>query len=494
MCDLTSYLGRIHVPDDKPLFEEAANCAASGARRAAYVMIWLSCAESLKRRFREAQRRDGTAGKIVGEFEKKEAEQKAVDKFLLEKAKEYGFISDSVFTILLNIYELRCLYGHPYEEAPTDEQVTHAAAMVVEHVLAQPVRLRHGFGKALLKSLLEEKNFLDDQASAVETIAVEILPKIDGKIHSWLMEQYWTELEKIADDASVRPFFMRGVWFSRAILDQVGTQILSHDQWHDQVNKYPKTLIRVINKKSLFNGIGTRAQDTLVGAAFDQAKDRSSVLQYLDKLFQEGALTDRQEERFTEFLTDFSPENLRSSGISLRTCFDRVIAALKSHNWYKQKPVVDFVVARGARSVKELDPEQQEVLGRNVLQVADGSEKSARRFLDVLGKDARKWPRRFLQGIVLECFVNEEQKVRLKHEQMAEVLKILDRLREPTRTRILQTAIQQVQQGKPKETYLGRDTFNETIDLIAGFTWGTDLAAELKNRRKDLVTRRDDDE
>jgi hypothetical protein len=78
-----------------------------------------------------------------------------------------------VFTILLNIYEMRCLYGHPYEEAPTDEQVTHAAAMVVEHVLAQPVRLRHGFGKPLLKSLLEEKNFLDDQASAVEAFAAE---------------------------------------------------------------------------------------------------------------------------------------------------------------------------------------------------------------------------------------------------------------------------------------------------------------------------------
>src|SRR5271157_2140259 len=114
------------------------------------VMIWISCAESIKRRFREAEKRDGAAGKIVGDFEKKEADQKSVDKFVLEKAKEYGFINDTAYTILLNIYEMRCVYGHPYEQAPLPEQVSHAAAMVVEHLLSQPVRLRHGYASALL--------------------------------------------------------------------------------------------------------------------------------------------------------------------------------------------------------------------------------------------------------------------------------------------------------------------------------------------------------
>jgi len=494
MLDLAPYAGRIHVPDDRPIFEEAVNCAKAGARRAAYVMIWISCAESLKRRFREAQKRDSAAGKVVGDFEKKETEQKSVDRFLLQKAKEYGFINDSAHTILLNIYDMRCLYGHPYEEAPTDEQITHAAAMVVDHVLSQPVRLRHGFGRALLKSLLEEKNYLDDQASAVETFVAEILPKVDPGIQGWLLESYWTELEKMADDASLKTFFLRGVWFSRAVLDHVGPQIFNHDQWHDRVGECPKTLVRVLSRKHYFDGIGGRAQDTLVGSAFDQAKERSSVLHYLDRLVQDGALTERHQERFTEYLAEFAPEKLRTSGISLKTCFTRVITALKSHNWYKQKPVVEFVVARGANGVKELDSSQQEVLGRNILQVADGSENSARKFMDVLGKDARKWPRHFIRGIAIESFVNEEQRVRLKHEQLATVLTILDRLRDTSRTRILQCIVQEIQQGKPKGTYLGRDTFSESVHLIDGYGWGNHLATELRNKRTELVTRSDDDE
>ena len=494
MLDLSTYSSRIHVPDDRPIFEEAVNCAKSGARRAAYVMIWISCAESLKRRFREAQKRDGAAGKIVGEFDKKEADQKSVDKFLLEKAKEYGFLSDSGHKILLYIYEMRCLYGHPYEESPTDEQVTDAAAMVVEYVLSQPVRLRHGFGKTLLKNLLEEKNYLDDQASAVGTFSTEILTKIDSGILPWLLNYYWAELEKMADDASLKKFFMRGVWFSRAVLDHVGPKLFTHEQWHEKVGKFPKTLVRVLGRKQYFDGIGNGAQDTLVGTAFDQAKDRSSVLQYLDRLYQDGALSNRQQERFTEYLADVSPEKLAASGISLKTCFPRVITALKSYNWYTQKPVVDFVVARGASSVKDLENREQKELGRNILQVADGSEKSARKFLAMLTKDAQKWPIRFIWGIAIECFANEQQQIRLKDDQLAEVLKILDTHKPEVRSRILNAIVRAIQRGEPKGSYLRKNSFTTAVEMIEGYDWGTDLAAALRSRRKDLVTRSDDND
>ena len=77
MLDLSTYADQILSAEDKPLFEEATRAAQAGALRAAYVMIWLSCAESLKRRFREAQKRDGAAGKVVGQIVQKESEHKA---------------------------------------------------------------------------------------------------------------------------------------------------------------------------------------------------------------------------------------------------------------------------------------------------------------------------------------------------------------------------------------------------------------------------------
>ncbi|MYB34398.1 MAG: hypothetical protein F4X92_04620, partial [Gammaproteobacteria bacterium] len=204
--DLANYANKILSAEDYPLFDEAIKAGKMGALRAAYLMIWLACAESLKRRFRDAQKRDDTAGKIVGDIESKESGHKAVDKFLLTEANEYGFLSDSAHTILNHIYEMRCLYGHPYEEAPSHEEITYAASMIVEHVLSKPVKLRHGYGKQLLKSLLEERNFLDDQQTAVEAFAKDILPRLHGSIHGWLLDNYWKELEKIAGDSSMSVF------------------------------------------------------------------------------------------------------------------------------------------------------------------------------------------------------------------------------------------------------------------------------------------------
>ena len=71
--DLTPDAGKILAGEDKPLFAEAVVAAQANALRAAHLMTWLACAESLKRRFREAGKRDSTAGKIAGDILSKEA-------------------------------------------------------------------------------------------------------------------------------------------------------------------------------------------------------------------------------------------------------------------------------------------------------------------------------------------------------------------------------------------------------------------------------------
>ncbi len=496
MASIDSYASKIHDPEDRPLFDEAVKSAEGGALRAAFIMLWLSCAESLKRKFREAQKRDGAAGKIVGEIEKKEGEQKSVDKFLLEKAKEYGFISDSAHTILMNVYELRCVYGHPYEEAPTTEQVTHAAAMVVEHVLSQPVRLRQGFGKALINGLLQDKNYLDDQQSTVDTFVAEVVPRIDERIYGWLLDNYWKELEKIADDPSMKVFLWRGIFFTRAFLALVGP-VFSADEWHAKVGAYPKILARVFKRKALFQMIGERAQDSLVGSALDQAADRSSVLQYLERLMDEGALTDRQKSRFLEHIDEMPIAKVRSSKLSTAVCLKRLLVELKSHNWYRQQPAVDVVSGNGPEDIRKLDTADQIILGRNILQVADGDERSAKRFLQTLADSPTLWPKAFVKGIALECFVNEADQLRLKCDHLNVVLKALAGLGEDARLAIVEKLEESISGATPKDVYLSQTKFEKIYDELAVIDWAQPLKRALEARKRELVItpqHADDDE
>lgn len=428
--DLTEYAQRILAGQDQPLFDEAVDTARAGALRASYMMIWLACAESLKRRFREAQLRDHTAGKIVGEIEHREKDHRAVDKFLLDKAHEYGFLSVSGHTVLDQVYEMRCIYAHPYEEAPSPEKVIDAAATVVEQVLSKPVKLREGFGRQLLKSLLENRNYLDDQEEAVAEFARNILPRLDEGIYGWLLDEYWKELEELSDDSSMAVFSRRGMWFCRAVIVEVGANIFTNDEWHERSGRLPKTLIGVCSIVEIFKKVGERAQDSLVGSILTESKTRVGVLSYLEGLDSDGALSERQQERFVEGVSELDRSTVVGSGLSTKTCYPMLISAMAAHNWYIQNPAIDRVVSNGSGQADELTEEQQVNLGRNVLQAGEGTAGSAIEFLEELSHNAANWPFGVIRGIALESFTNEKNEIRLKNRQLDLVLSALVQLTE----------------------------------------------------------------
>jgi hypothetical protein len=493
MADIRTYAARIHDDDDRPLFEDAVKAAEAGALRGAYVLIWISCAESIKRRFREAEKRDSAAGKIVGELEQKEKDHKSVDKFVLDKAKEYGFITDTAYTILLNIYEMRCVYGHPYEQAPLPEQVSHAAAMVVEHVLSQAVRLRHGYGQTLLNSLLQDKYFLDDQKGVVEKFAREIALKIDDRIYGWFLDTYWKELEKIADDASQVLYFRRGIYFCRSMA-AISAHLFTHDDWHVAVGKYPKILACVVLGKPFFASLGERAQDSLIGFAIDRATERASTLQYIDWLMEGLELSDRQKYRFLKCIDDMELADLRAAKLSLGVCLNRLIAELKSHNWYKQQPAINMIVEYGLEEIARLGTNDQVTLGRNILQVADGGERSSKRLLQKIGEAPHFWPENFIAGIAIECFANESEQVRLKCDRLESVMRIVDGLDKPVRCRLVEKIEKAILGGQPKESNCFEQEFRTICTNLGASSWASSIKQAVESRKSELVMDFEDDE
>ena len=491
MVDLTVYADQILAKEDRPLFDDAVAAAKVDALRAAYLMIWLACAESLKRRFREAQKRDGTAGKVVGDIEAKEKEHKSVDRFVLEKARDYGFLSDAGHTVLNHVYEMRCIYGHPYEEAPSAEQVSHAAAVAVEHVLSQPVKLRHGFGDQLLESLLNNRSYLDDQQSAVAAFTKDIVPRIDENIHGWLLDKYWSHLEMLADDSSMAIFFRRGIWFSRTLLTEVGVDVFTREEWHDRCSRSPKTLFRVCSVRDIFTELGKRARDTLVGAILTEAGTRASVLKHLERLEETEALSSRHLERFREHVESMDSKALRSSGLSTRTCFDRVIAALRAHNWYVQNPAIDLVRSNGPSQASALEEAQQLDLGRNILQAAEGNSGSAIQFLDTLAEDGTSWPFDVVRGIALEVFTNEDNEIRFKDRHLETVLSILDDIKTTPRKKILVEIVDSIDEGTPK-AWVDQDNYADVIKVLTTRSWALPLVKCLESKAASLPDEEDD--
>lgn len=367
----------------------------------------------------------------------------------------------------------------------------HESSEIVEHVLSKPVKLRHGFGRQLLRSLLEEPNFLDDQQPAVVAFTKDILPRLDESIHGWLLDNYWEELEKFSDDSSMAIFFRRGTWFSRTMLTEVGVDVFSHDDWHNRSSRFPKILMRVCSIADIFKEIGTRAQDSLVGLIIAESATRASVLTHLERLSINGALTIRQQKRFVKHVSEMSWSTIRSAGLSTKTCYGKLIDAMKSHDWYVQNPAIDLIVTNGPDQAAELDENQQVNLGRNLLQAGEGSARSADEFLEKLSQDGTSWPFHVVCGIAMESFTNEDNKIRFKNRHLGLVLSAIDHLQQERQDQLIANISKSVDSGATKY-WVDRGGFENAVDSLKTYPWAAPLVASLEAKAASLSAEEED--
>ena len=481
VVDLDKYSGHIESIDDITLLQEATKAAKAGALRAAYIMVWIACAESLKRRFREAQPRDNEAGKIVGEFESMEQQHSAVDKFLLTKALEYGFVSDSGYAHLLQIYENRCIYGHPYEEAPSPEKLKDAAATVVELVLSKPVKLRHGFVKRLLEDLLTTGTYLDDQESAVSAYLKQMLPRIDEDIHAWLLDQYLERLEKISGDASTALFFRRGQWFAKAMVAEIGVGVFGPEEWHDRAVKFPKTVMGICSTETVFSQIGTLAQDAVVGAVLEESTTRASALAYLEQLHENDILSLRQSQRFEDRLSNVSFDEVRVSQLGMKLSYPTVIRELSSGNYQAQNTAVNVVNSLGPTQAALLGEREQEILGRTILQAADLNAWSATRFLRDLKDQVGDWPLEMIRGIALESFIDQQGHVRLNITHLQVVASALDQLDSTSLGELVNGVLESIK-ASTVNFPTGQEQLDTAVQVLNRYPWSEKLVQLLQDK------------
>ena len=268
------------------------------------------------------------------------------------------------------------------------------------------------------------------------------------------------------------------------MLTTVDTNILSPEEWHEKSCKYPKTLMRVCGNIDIFDKIGERAQDSVVGYIIDESENNPSILFFLDALKNKGVLTERQLARFNEHVFDMRCKDLIHTRIMTNTLYNNIIRDLKSYNWYTQNPAIQIIDSNGSEQIASLSEEQQIVLGRNVLQSAQGGARSAIDFIRKISTDNKIWPFSFISGIVIEAFVNEKHEIRFKTDLLDAILSILGKLEYSDRDTIINKIILSIKEGCPKEHWTTKADFEEIIGLLLakGYSWITPLSKSLAEK------------
>jgi hypothetical protein len=287
----------------------------------------------------------------------------------------------------------------------------------------------------------------------------------------------------MSSDSSMAVYSRRGIWFCRAVLTEIGAEVLSPEDWHERFGKFPKTLTGVCSVADVFRHIGEHAQDSLVGTALEESKTQASVLIHLEELGREGALSQRQEERFTQGVRELNSSAVRASGLSTKTLYEKLIDAMTSYNWYVQNPAIDTVLSNGPEQAAELSQDQQVELGRNILQCGEGMASSAIELLEKLSHGTVRWPFDVIRGIALESFCNEENEIRLKSRQLHLVLSALSHFNIEQREEVIGELTASLDSGTLK--YRARqDLHDDAIGLLNSHEWTAPVVRALERRLK----------
>ena len=374
---------------------------------------------------------------------------------------------------------MRCIFGHPYEEAPTEEEVRHAACTVVENVLSKPTTLKEGYVSSLIKNLMETPSYLDNCEPAVNRYV-----KLDKNVYGYLVEQYIKKIEPYTDDRSLELLTDRATWFLRRFLELAGCSIFNADQWHDLIIEYPQILCSILAKRAgLFKEIGQNAQDSIVAYLIDNSKIRPSGLSDLEYLYADNALTDRQKDRFQEAIKKSGMETLIASGLKTSTCFNRIIKALKFLDWDIQNPAMELIMQNGEKNLGNLDADQAEILGRNILQTAEGISDSryafaAGDFLDQWSGEPNAWPDDMLRGALLECFLDDDYKFRLKIRHLNKIMCILSKHKK--KDELINFLHEKLKDSEPKKSFFQED-IEKPLEILSNYPEAALITKYLKN-------------
>lgn len=125
---------------DAQMYDEIMSCCEHGLLREAYIMTWILMVESLRRKIcRLAGLEDRRGKEAIQNIEKVESRKKSNDMLICDLAVHCDVIDQRYSADLHYFWQQRCLYAHPYETAPSEQDVRYIITKAIDMVLNSDV-------------------------------------------------------------------------------------------------------------------------------------------------------------------------------------------------------------------------------------------------------------------------------------------------------------------------------------------------------------------
>lgn len=402
-------LSRITNEEDRTLISESIQLCEQKFFRASYIMAWLACIESLKRKFRELGKKDSETGKITTQIKHMEEKHESIEKYVIDKAKECLIIDEIEKTKLEYFWDMRSVYSHPYEQNPNCIDCEHIITTVISIVLEKALLIREGILAPIIKRLAEEKSYIDDSFDKVNDFISELFERVDPNCYQYFWNKIVKELENTPIENSDSVQFRRLIYVLKSLLNlfQINKFLISEQEIEDFLYNKRKTSFLIFSEPQIFQLLSERCKSIFFKLLIEN-KEHSK----LNILFKNNLLNNDQVENLKTFVKKLPREEyINYSAILI---IDKVIQQLKTYNFNIQNTMYSVLIAEEfVTTLQKCSDAQIIELGRNILQSADVAW-SLQSFLTYLDENVKLYPLSLLKGIFFEAFINEKKHIRPK--------------------------------------------------------------------------------
>lgn len=412
-------INKVIDDSDKILGKEFNLCIESKALRSAYIMIWLAGVESLKRKFKETSMFDKQANAIYKEVEARETKEQSIDLFLITKANEFEFIDAKVKKELEILYSLRCLFAHPYEREPEMYEIEFAYNLISENILYLPAKLSQEYIQRITRKFIDFENFLPDDNAKVTEYCVNAVKRIDDKC---IFASIQNLLKTIKKDIFSERIKNRLFILLITLFENLNEKDFHKENFHSFVNENLNALKMLIpyNVK-IFSRFSAESRASILDFLLSQKS-----LSILQLLLDNNLVEDINHLKdIAKMIDDASVEVLSKEKIKLKKMYHAMIKGFKSYNFYIQNPYCKLFIEH-IGELKTLTNEEQEIIGRNITQMAEGngynSVESASNFINSIQQYATNLTEHFKIGMLYECIINEKNELRFKRKNLEKIL------------------------------------------------------------------------
>jgi len=417
--------------DDQVLFNEATSCLQNGLNRASYILSWIMIVESLKRKIKLfSNLGDKRATEAHEKIEKAEDEKVSTDKLIYEESQKCGILDGTDISTITFLWQQRCLFAHPYNKQPEEDEVRHIITQGIKLVLAKEVLYSKDFLTELVDNIATKPFYLPTETDKIREYAKNIVARTPKTLHPFFFKTVLFKIGQLYADQE-KSNELRKLRFCLVELF-VNTPInLDNNDWslENRVTRFPYECFVGFVHQETWLKFPERIKEMLIDYLVGETENSKLIpLKSIgNNLVQNDVLKGDLKEKYFNKLDSLKYD----SAINFYGCdkakFNRTKSELESWQYDQQNPVIDHIKSEiGIKWITNLGDEDLLYLGRLIRTCASGGHWKTQYLIPSIINGSIVYPDKLKAGLALSAFISRQDKFSLSKDFVLNAVKLLN--------------------------------------------------------------------